>query len=170
MIFCSNLSLFSGYFQSLNFFNSGFFQNKLTKSVSPFRRLDNLDSCMQIFSVIFVNLTFVSDRMIRQNVDEFLETKHEQDYPASKRQNNQRRVDWIPNSHVIFWRIASDRFDDARIVSAVDGGVLAANARSVFNVSVVFAQFKKEFAKMLLVHRNLIAVNFTMLNLFNPCG
>ena len=119
---------------------------------------------MQIFSVIFVNLTFISDRMIRQNIDEFLETKHEQDYPASKRQNNQRRVNWIPNSHVILWRIASDNFDDARIVSAVDGAVFAANTRSVFNVSVVFAQFKKEFAEMLLVHRNLIAVYFSVLN------
>jgi hypothetical protein len=119
---------------------------------------------MQIFSVIFVNLTFISDRMIRQNIDEFLKTKHEQDYPASKRQNDQRRVNWIPNSHVILWRIASDSFDDARIVSAVDGAVLAANTRSVFNVSVVFAQFKKEFAKMLFVHRNLIAVDFPMLN------
>ena len=119
---------------------------------------------MQIFSVIFVNLTFISDRVIRQNIDEFLETKHEQDYPASKRQNNQRRVNWIPNSHVILWRIASDGFDDAGIVSAVDGAVLAANARSVFDVSVVFAQFKEEFAKMLFVHRNLIAVYFPMLN------
>ena len=68
---------------------------------------------------------------------------------------------------MIFWRIVSDNFDYARIVSAVDGGVFVANARSKFNVSIVFAQFKKKLAKMLFMHRNLIAVDFTMLKQVN---